>query len=158
MSMEYFLALDGIPGATTLAQFKNQLELVSFNFGASSAVITSGGGGGTSVSRTSTAPLVFVKAVDVASPHLFIAALSGTHIAHGILTAVEAGNTPTQLFQITLSAVLVTGYHLNATPEGAQENVTLSFSKIEWTGLPPEPLSLSVVSTVGWDVTKNVKL
>lgn len=156
MTLAYFLELDGISGGATAASFKNQIEVTTFSVGVNVTIITSGGGGG-SAGRPSFSSLTLTKPEDVASTQLFVAASTGKHFAQATITAVDGSNVAQTIFHLKLSDVLVSGFHLNATPTLAEDTVILSYSKLEWFGPVQNPLSLNA-SLTAVDVLKNIKL
>ena len=86
----YFLKLDGIPGESTDAKHKDEIELMSFAWGVTDAASPSGGG---SAGRAKFQDFHFTMLVNKASPQLFLATASGKHIKEGNLAVRRAGKT-----------------------------------------------------------------
>lgn len=116
---DVFLQLDGIPGESADAAFRDQIVINTFQLG---------------VTRTSGAQfdaLTVTKRVDRSSPRLFEAAATGQLIRRAVLSSRKPGSkTPTAYYKITLSDVQVTSVKIS---EGTEllESVSFSFGKIE---------------------------
>jgi len=128
-ALNAYLKLDGIEGESTDDKHKNEIVVDSWSFGVSNR--TSAGGAATS-SRPCVSEISLVKLVDKASPVLFMHAVSGKHIATGIITVRKAGERPVEYLTVTLTDVLVTSVNSTSTGEGDQlaESLSLSFQTI----------------------------
>ena len=129
MAVDYFLKIDGIEGESQDKTHKNEIQLLSFNWGGTqtSSVAYGGGGGAGKVSLTD---FSVVKYYDKASPKLFQALCDGSHIKNCILTARKAGKTQQEYIKLTLTDILVTSSHVSASDENPTESVSFSYSQI----------------------------
>lgn len=90
MARDVFLRVDGIKGESTDAHHKDEIEVLSWSWGATQ---TSGSsvGSGASSGKPSISELVVGKLVDKASPNLFRSCLTGKHINEVELAERRAG-------------------------------------------------------------------
>jgi type VI secretion system secreted protein Hcp len=109
MAVDYFLKIDGIQGESQDDKHKNEIELMSFSWGATN-VGTAASGGGSGAGKVHIEDFVVMKQVDKASPKLLEACNTGKHISSAIVYARKQGGTQQEYLKITLSDVLVSGY------------------------------------------------
>jgi type VI secretion system secreted protein Hcp len=124
MAFDAFLKIDGIPGESTDDKHKNEIDVISFSFGAS----RSGKG------RVAVADFSVVKLVDKASPLLFDAACQGEVAENAYFVARKAGAKPLDYIKITFEDVIITGVqHTGSagTDDLPLESVSLGFSRME---------------------------
>src|SRR5262245_42206113 len=89
-AVDYFLKLDGVPGESQDATHKDEIQVSSFSFGETqSGTMAFGGGGG--AGKVQMQDFHFMMNVNKASPKLFLACTTGTHIKNAVLTARKAG-------------------------------------------------------------------
>jgi type VI secretion system secreted protein Hcp len=155
----YFLKIDGIAGESTEAKHKEQIELVSFSWGATQTARGSGGGGG-GAGKAQIKQFEFLMRVNKASPQLFLAVVSGRHLKEASLSVTRgAAKAAFDWLKIKFTDVLITSYEQAAEEDPPHELVAFDFAKVEMTvtpqtskGGPGTPV------TVGWDLTKNLKI
>ena len=154
----YFLKVDGIPGESTDAKHKDEIELVSFGWGVTDPVAPAGGGGG-GAGRPKFQDFHFTMRVNKASPQLFLATASGKHIKEANLAVRRAGKAQLEYLKIKFTDVLVTSFEEAAGAEEPQEAVAFNFGKI---AIEYTPQSASgapgAVIKAGWDLARNVKI
>lgn len=154
MASDIFLKIDGIKGEGTDVNHLHEIEVLSWNWGVSEALISSGGGG--IVGGIPKVGGFFVtKHLDKASPSLLRACLKAKHIKEIVLTQRRAGAGKLNFLTVTLKDVLISS--LNDIDTGAvprpTENVVFVFGKVIYeyvpqkaSGLPDTPVTLK------WDV------
>lgn len=157
---DMFLKIDGIEGESRDDKHKNEIELLSFSFGASQPG-SSGFGGGAGVGKVQVQDFHFSKYYDKSSPKLFEACATGKHDAKLVLTCRKAGGAQQEYLKVTLSEAIISSIQDSGT--GGEtlptENVTVNFSKIEIEYKPQdEKGNLGGVVKAGWDLAKNVKV
>ncbi len=159
-AVDYFLKVDGIEGESTDAKHKGEIDIESWSWGLSNSGSASHGGGG-GAGKASFQDFSFTTRVNRASPQLFLASASGTHIRSAVLTARKAGREQTEFYKVTLSDLLVSSYQQGAEGGDAlpSEQVSLNFSKIEIQyRVQTRDGSFSDSVQAGWDLAKNVKI
>jgi type VI secretion system secreted protein Hcp len=153
-----FLKLDGISGAVTDKQHKDDIEISSFSFGVSNAgTQSSGGGGGAGAGKVSFQSFKIVKNVDKSSPLLLQALSTGKHIKLAeLIFARKAGGTQRDYLYLKLDNVMVSSYQTGGSSKGLQqEQVTFSFQKMQETYLNSNG---KPGATVNFDLTTSNKV
>jgi type VI secretion system secreted protein Hcp len=157
---DMFLKIDGIEGESRDDKHKNEIELLSFSFGASQAG-SSGFGGGAGVGKVQVHDFVFSKHYDKSSPKLFEACATGKHDAKLTLICRKAGGAQQEYLKVTLSEAMISSVQDSGSGGESlpSESVTVNFSKIEIEYKPQdEKGNLGGVVKAGWDRSKNVKV
>jgi len=133
-AVDYFLKIDGIPGESQDSKHKDEIQILSFSFGASQAgTMAFGGGGG--AGKVQMQDFHFMMNVNKASPKLFLSCSTGEHIKSALLTCRKAGKEQVEYLKVTFSDLLVSSYQTNG--DGASnhlpvDSIALNFAKIEW--------------------------
>ncbi|HTS61413.1 MAG TPA: type VI secretion system tube protein Hcp [Candidatus Acidoferrales bacterium] len=162
MAFDAFLKLDGIKGESTDSKHKDEVDVLSFSWGAhqtSSHATGTGSGSG----KVDVQPFSFVHKIDKSSPILFQKCCTGEHIASGLFTVRKAGGTQLEYLKIKLSDVLISSIRPGGSSHGADdiplEEVSLTFDKVEVDYQPQGPKGDAQGGPVhgGWDLKQNVK-
>ena len=132
MAVDIFLKIDGIKGESQDSKHKEEIDVMSYSFGASqSGTMSYGGGGG--AGKVQFQDLSFTHRVDKASPILFLHCANGAHIKEATLTNRKAGKEQQEYLVVKLYDVLVSSCQQSDSAGGdlPVDNVTLNFAKIE---------------------------
>jgi type VI secretion system secreted protein Hcp len=177
MAFEALLKLDGIKGESVDAKHKDEIDLISFNWGETNAGSHFGGGGG-GAGRVAFQDFHFTHKVDKASPLLFYACASGQHIASATLTCRRAGAQgagtapeaaaavpkpgPGEFLIYQMSNVFITSFAdsgVSADDDRPIESISFNFQtlQIEYTPQNADGASGAPI-TRGWDVRRNTKV
>ena len=106
MAVDIFLKLDGIKGESQDSKHKEEIDVMSYSFGASqSGTMSYGGGGG--AGKVQFQDLSFTHRVDKSSPILFLHCANGAHIKEATLTNRKAGKEQQEYLVVKLYDVLV---------------------------------------------------
>jgi type VI secretion system secreted protein Hcp len=131
--VDYFLKIDGIPGESQDAKHKDEIQVLSFDFGETQAgTMAFGGGGG--AGKVQMQDFHFMMNVNKASPKLFITCANGEHIKNAVLTARKAGKDQQDYLKITFTDLLVSSFqttgdaNANSLP---MDSISLNFAQIE---------------------------
>ena len=157
MAADYFLRIDGIPGESTDAKHKGEIDVESFAWGETQpAPPASGSGGG--AGKVAMQPLRFTARTSSASPMLLLACAMGQHIKSAVLSGrrgVKAG----EFLTFSLSDVLVTSYETAAADDAPVDAVALSFGRIvvEYRAQKADG-TLGAAVKAGWDAKANKKV
>src|SRR6266849_1051132 len=133
-AVDYFLKIDGIEGESHDSTHKNEVDLISWSWGASQAGSHQAGGGG-GAGKVSMQDFHFTMHVNKSTPKLVQACASGEHIKKAVLTCRKAGKEQQEYLKITFSDLLVSSYRTSAGEHGdplPTEQVTLNYAKIEY--------------------------
>jgi type VI secretion system secreted protein Hcp len=156
MAVDVYLRIDGITGESQDANFKGQIQLESFSFGASNVVhIGVGAGSG----KVAFAPMTATKLPDTTSPLLFLAVCEGTKTATATVSFVQLGAS-TAFVKFDLGTVLISGITTSEANGMTVETITVACATLRYTVTTLDPVTGVIVSLVseGWDITKNRKL
>jgi type VI secretion system secreted protein Hcp len=154
---DYFLKIDGISGESLDDKHKNEIELVSFSWGASHDAGREGAGGGAGRARFE--DFHFTMRVNKASPALFLATVSGKHIKEASLSVRRASKAQLEYLKIKFADVLVTSFEEAGGGETPEEMVGLAFGRIEMEYKPQQATgALGGAIKAGWNLAKNVKI
>ena len=156
MAVDYFLKIDSIPGESTDAKHKNEIDLQSWSWGESNAGKSDAGGGGSG--KVNMQDFHFTMRINKASPKLFLACASGQHIKEALLTCRKAGKDQQEYLKIKFSDLLIASYQTGGSggDEVPLEQISFNFSKIEQTYAAQKPdgtLDSPVVHN--WSVKTN---
>jgi type VI secretion system secreted protein Hcp len=156
---DYFLKIDGIPGESLDDKHKDEIQLVSFSWGASHDAAPHGGGGG-GAGRAHFQDFHFTMHVNKASPQLFLATVSGKRLKEASLTVRRAAKVKLEYLKIKFSDVLVTSFEEAAGDgEAPEEMVGFAFGRIELDYKPLQATgALGGSVKAGWDLSKNAKI
>jgi type VI secretion system secreted protein Hcp len=162
MASDIFAKIGDIKGESTDDKHKDEIDVLSYSWGATQAgSLGSGGGGG--AGKVQFSDFSFMTTTSKASPSLFLACASGEHIKEATITVRKAGANKGQqdYLILKLSDVLVSSYQTSAS-SGADlptESINMAFAKVEFTYKPQkEDGSAGGDITVGWDLKKNAKI
>jgi type VI secretion system secreted protein Hcp len=139
-SSDMFLQIEGVEGESV----RNEIEVLSWSWGASNAGSMSSGSGMGS-GKVSMQDFHFMKRFDKASPLLMKALASGKHFPTATLRITGEDGEP---LEITLKEVFVSSYGLSG-PGAPTESLSLNFQKIEFRK------SGDLITT--WDLKKGTK-
>ena len=132
MATDMALKLGGIEGESQKDGHTNEIDVLSFSYGASQSG-TAHVGTGSTAGQANVHDLTVTKYVDKSSPLLFLTCVTGSHVPEAILSVRKAGGKPLDYLKVTLSQVLVTSVSTGASggDDRVQETVTLNFSTIK---------------------------
>jgi type VI secretion system secreted protein Hcp len=160
MATDYFLKIDGIKGESKDAKHKDEIDLLSFSWGAtqSGTHATAGGGG---AGKVSFQDFHFVMKMSKASPLLLQACATGKHIKQADLVARKAGGTQMEYLKIKFTDVMISGYNSGGSQGGDEvpvEQISLNFAKInvEYSDQKGDG-SLNPATVASYDLKANVK-
>ena len=158
MAVEIFLKLPDVNGEASAKGHEKEIEIFSFNIGASnpSSVATGGGSGAGKVDISS---LSIQKQVDTASAKLFLYCCQGKHFDEGTLVVREAGgDEPVEYWTMKMKQVFVDNVNWGAASGGGKpsESVSLSFAECKFTyWSQTEKGAKGDKTEAGWNVKTN---
>jgi type VI secretion system secreted protein Hcp len=157
MAVDIHMKIDGVKGEAQDATHKDEIDVLSWNWGMSQSGTrhTGGGGGGGKVDVHN---LSFVKYVDRATTDLMLSCCNGKAIPAAELTVRKAGDDPLEYLKIKMTDCLVSDVHSggSGSENRLTETVTLNFAKVEVEYTPQKADGSGDASTkMGWDIAKN---
>ncbi len=150
-SADYFLKLDGVLGESASDKHRNEIQLLSFSWGASnpSRVIASGR---TRAGRPTISDFTFTSTASTASPTLFADCVTGKNHPTAFITGLRSGEGgQVEFLKIRLSDVLISSYQTSASSDVPTDSASLSFRKIEYSIYSQSGTPVTGV----WDVVRN---
>ncbi len=162
-AVDYFLKIDGIDGESGDSKHSNQIDVLSWNFGASNTGTMSYGSGGGS-GKVNMQDFHFTMKFNKASPLFLLRCADGSHIKSGILycrkSTGEGGQQ--EYLTYTFSDLLISHYQTGGAGGHdpiPTESIAFNFAKIELE-YKPQLISGGLGAAVkhGWDVKKNEKV
>ena len=161
MAERWFLKIDGIAGESTDANHKDEIDVQSWTWGVAQSG-SSGSGGGGGAGKASFQDFHFVSRISKASPALFLACASGSHIKSATLSGVRgAGKVKggADFLKIKMTDLLITSQLLGDSPDAEPvEQISFNYSKFELTYTPQSSTgSPGAPMRAGWDLNANKK-
>jgi type VI secretion system secreted protein Hcp len=158
MAVDIFLKLEPIKGEAQDSKHKDEIEVLSWQWGMSQmGTMHTGTGGG--AGKASFQDLHFTHWTDKASVYLLKALSMGEHIEKGELVVRKAGGKEAlEFIKITMTDVIVTNlsYGGSQGDDRQTENVTLNFRKfkVEYKQ-QTEKGAAGASPQFGWDIAAN---
>ena len=161
MAVDLFLKIPEIPGECQKDGHKNEIDIMSFTFGAHQTGSFQKGGTGGGAGKAEFQDVSILKEVDKASPKLFQACAAGTHFPSITVTSQKAGDKPLLYYSIELGDVIVSSLTNSGSSGGdaITEAITLNVAKI--TFKYTEQLAsggAGAQSQAGYDIRQNNKI
>lgn len=162
MAVDMFLKFTpDLKGESVDSKHKEEIDVLSWSFGASQSATTHMGGGG-GAGKVNVQDISITKYMDKASPQLFFSCASGKHYDSVLLTCRKAGgDNKVDYLKYKLTEVLVSSYQTGASggEDRLTENISLNFAKIEIEYTPQDAKGAAAgVAKAGWDIAKNIKV
>lgn len=157
-AIECFLRIDGATGESTSQDHLQDVDVLSWQWGASSSATTHASGGGAGIGKTFFQDLSLVKYVDQSTPALMKAVATGGHFNRAILYVRVAGLKPVQFYKIVCENLIVSSLQIGGSGGQSRltESITLNFQRfgIEYVRIDPKGSTSPAVS-FDWDIAKG---
>jgi type VI secretion system secreted protein Hcp len=157
MAADMFMKIDDIKGESVDDKHKDEIEVLSWNWGMSQTGTSHSGTGG-GAAKVSVQDISFVKHVDKSSPNLMKLCCNGKHFGMAKLTVRKAGGNPLEYIKIELSDGLISSISVSGGQgdERLSETVTLNFAKFRYEYTPQgKDGSASGAISASWSIAKN---
>lgn len=155
MAVDYFLKLDGIDGESNDDKFKNQIQLLSWSWGASN-VSSVAGTGGSGAGKVDLSDFTVMTYFDKSTTKFFKSVCAGTHIPKGTMNAVKAGADGKPYLKVDFDELFVTGLQISASSEIPSISISFSYNKIKIDySTQNEQGNLVSTGPNGWDLKAN---
>jgi len=131
---DYFLKIKDIPGESQAKDHKDEIEVLSFSWGAQNSGSSSHGtGAGSGVA--SVQDFHFTMVINKASAKLFDACCTGKHIADGVFVARRAGGTQLPYLTYKFTNLLISSYQTGGSGGGGDvrpvESISFNFEQAD---------------------------
>ncbi len=158
-AVDYFLKIDGIPGESTDAKFKGQIQLSSFSIGESNSSTIGSATGGGGAGKVSFHDFNFTTKFSKASPLLMLTpCANGKHIPNAVMTARKNGGRGGgfEFLFVKMNTVLVSSFQTQGSDTGPEDAVSLAFAKIEVDYKEQKATgSLGATTSFVWNLVEN---
>lgn len=158
MAVDFFLKIDGIPGESADAKHKDEIDVLSWSWGAmQTGTMSYGGGGG--AGKVNFQDFSFTMRMNKATPKLILSCSNGEHIKKAVFVARKAGKEQQEYMKMVFSDLMVANYSTGGGGDEPIENISLNFSKVEYEYKPQKADgTLGDAIATGWDLKKNTKV
>lgn len=160
MAADIFFKIGDIKGESADDKHKDEIDVLSWQWGVSNAGTMGVGGGGGS-GKANFSDLTFMHSVDKASPNLMMKCATGEHIKDATLVQRKAGGKQEEYLIIKLADVIISSVSDSGADGGGNptESVSLNFTKMELEYKPQKADgSLDSGLHFKYDVKKNMKM
>jgi len=130
MAVDYFLKLDGIEGESADSSHKNEIQLMSWSWGASQ-VSSVAGTGGSGAGKVDCSDFSLMTYFDKATPKFFKSIGLGTHLASGTLSAVKSGAQGKPYLKVDFAEIFVTSLQISGSSEVPTVAISFTYNEIK---------------------------
>jgi len=127
------MKIDSIPGQATDANFKDQIPLDSFQWGAGRAC-TNAPGGDRTPGVANVSEVTASRPTDKSTEKLFVSLLKGETVGPATVSFVASIKGESVCYaKLILEDVIVSGLSMSSGGDNPSESVSLHFTKFDWT-------------------------
>jgi type VI secretion system Hcp family effector len=138
-SIDGFLQIDGVKGESTDAKHKDNIDILSFSWGAD-AVGGSNTGGGGGAGKSILQEVHVLSRFSGASPSILDLLDTGRHVPKSSLVLRKSSKDQVEFYKINLDDVTISSYQVTTARDGTfLEEYTLSFDKATQEYRPQRP-------------------
>lgn len=156
-AVDMFLKIEGVPGESTDNTHRDEIDILSWSWGATQSGTMHTGGGGSAGSATF-GDISVTKYVDKASPLLMLHCANGNSFPSATLYVRKAGGTPLEYVKIAMTKVMITRVDLAmvASQSVQTEQISLNFESFRYEYVPQKPDgSADAAVRIEWDIPTN---
>jgi type VI secretion system secreted protein Hcp len=141
MALDIFLKLGDIKGESTDARHRDEIDVLSWDWGVEQGLAPVAGGGSGTAGKPKLRNLRFAHQIDAASPFLMSACATGKHPKDATMTVRRSGAQGIDVITVRLSGVAVASVNMEVNGANGElfETVTLSFARIAFDYTPTTP-------------------
>lgn len=150
-----------IKGESTVDKHTDEIELSSFNLGASMAVTAASTSGSRASERASFSDVTVTKGVDSSTPDLAKGVAQGTTFGTAVISINRADGQGgmVEYLKVTLTDVIISSLQMSGADGAgvAQESASLAYGTIKWEYTPTDPAKGGGLGTIpfAFDVGAN---
>ena len=131
MAVDYFLKLSGgIEGESEVENHKNEIQLMSWSWGASN-VSSVAGTGGSGAGKVDLSDFSIMGYFDKATPKFFKTICAGTHLPTGTLTAVKSGAEDKPYLKLDFEEIFITSLQISGSSEIPSVSISFTYNQIK---------------------------
>lgn len=156
-SVDYFLKIKDIAGESADSKHKDEIDVLSFSWGAqNSGTMSFGGGGG--AGKVSYQDFHFSMRTCKATPKLMLKCSNGEHISEATFIARKAGKEQQEFLKILFNDIIISSYQLGGSQGDmlGGDSVAFNFSKVTVDYRPQKADgTLDGPVSMNWSVKQN---
>jgi type VI secretion system secreted protein Hcp len=130
MAVDYFLKLDGIKGESVDEKHKDEIQIMSWSWGASQ-VSSVAGTGGSGAGKADLSDLSIMANFDKSTPLFFKSIVKGDHIKTGTLSAIKSGADGKPYLKVDFKELFVSSLQLSASSEVPTVSISFTYNEIK---------------------------
>ncbi|MFP5230378.1 MAG: Hcp family type VI secretion system effector [Acidobacteriota bacterium] len=130
MAVDYYLKLDQIKGEAADSNFKDQIQILSWSWGASQ-VSSVAGTGGSGAGKADLSDFSIMAHFDKSTPKFFNAIITGEHIKTGTMSAVKAGAKGKPYLKVDFKELFVTSLQISGSSEVPTVSISFTYNEIK---------------------------
>jgi type VI secretion system secreted protein Hcp len=155
MAVDYFLEVDGIKGESSDDKFKDQIQILSWSWGASNTSSVAGTGG-SGAGKVDLSDFSCMTNFDKATPNFFKAITKGTHVTKATLSAIKSGAEGKPYLKVAFEEMFVTGLQMSAAGEIPTVSLSFTYNQIGVDySMQDEKGSLKSIGEIKYNVKQN---
>jgi type VI secretion system secreted protein Hcp len=155
MAVDYYLKLDGIQGESQDASHKDEIQILSWSWGASQ-VSSVAGTGGSGAGKADMSDLSIMTNFDKGTPKFFKSIALGTHIPKGTMTAIKSGAGGKPYLKVDFVEMFVTHVQISGSSEVPSVSLGFTYNQITIDySVQDEKGNLASVGPVTYNVKQN---
>jgi type VI secretion system secreted protein Hcp len=130
MAVDYFLKLDGIQGESQVADHKDEIQILSWSWGATQ-VSSVAGTGGSGAGKADLSDFSIMAYFDKSTPKFFKSICAGTHIKTGTMSAIKAGADGKPYLKVDFKELFVHSLQISGSSEIPSVSISFSYNEIK---------------------------
>ncbi|MBV8674175.1 MAG: type VI secretion system tube protein Hcp [Acidobacteriaceae bacterium] len=130
MAVDYFLKLDGIQGESQDSNHKDEIQIMSWSWGASQ-VSSVAGTGGSGAGKMDCSDFSIMAYFDKSTPKFFKNIAAGTHIKNGTMTAIKAGADNKPYLKVDFTEMFVSSLNISGSSEIPTVSISFTYNSIK---------------------------
>jgi type VI secretion system secreted protein Hcp len=130
MAVDYFLKLDQIQGESQDSNHKDEIQIMSWSWGASQTSSVAGTGG-SGAGKVDCSDFSIMTYFDKATPKFFKGICAGTHIKTGTMNAIKSGADNKPYLKVDFKELFVSSLQISGSSEVPTVSISFTYNEIK---------------------------
>ena len=130
MAVDYILKLDGIRGESQESGHKDDVQIMSWSWGASQVSSVSGTGG-SGAGKADLSDFSIMTNFDKGTPKFFKSICAGQHIKTGTMNAIKSGADGKPYLKVDFKELFVSSLQISASSEIPTVSISFTYNEIK---------------------------
>ena len=130
MAVDYFLKLDGIQGESADSAHKDEIQIMSWSWGATQVSSVSGTGG-SGAGKADLSDFSIMAHFDRSTPKFFKSICAGQHIKTGTMSAIKSGADGKPYLKVDFKELFVSSLQISGSSEVPTVSLSFSYNEIK---------------------------